>query len=682
VAEPPEDIMCVCDENFVARVENGGDDSFVSPAISDASSFEIEVLVEPHLDRHDTDLVSRFVRRMDKLREPFRNRDACNVVVSCGDLTVEPPRNEESEVGGTDTDYEDIWTPAFDELRKHQSPPPGLLLVPGAVENASRYFDAFASNYVTPAGASTSQPDLVASVHHVRDSLDDLASPLAYLAVIGFYPLEGSTAQRIEQFDRCERLIRALALGVARNTPLYVIAVTRQQLFQDGQRVDGQGDASDFVHHLQRCRVSMLLHHGGDQPGVTTLSTVPTDPYGYKNELTLIGCPTFRRGSGTPGLARLRVNAHKGEVEIAFRYDMGSDREPTKPVQVVRPLDSASRVSSAERRLYSKVRDLVKATAADGADADALDRYRRHFEDTWETHGYVPLCMPDGGSLGMTATREAEYRLLLLLRQSDDGSYDMLLNHHTPLTPSPIAEWDTLLLPAFMRAQSLLEHLRDDVVRQAGERAEDLEQAERARALEAAVEAILKDTGGDDLWGDQIDEIASQTIRKISPTTGYVTDYKYRLVKVLPLVDRRARIFAGSEDGSTNNATHDDHWYQVGKIFDWLTRLDCVRRNGDTSGGLGIEALQSNGAGLRWDPESCVGEPNAHNRRRARRAPRGAVWFPLSRTGSPLWEDCPAIVTRNADVMRWIDTTLDEHRDEEHGQFPDDFVLGKGYRGG
>ena len=174
----------------------------------------------------------------------------------------------------------------------------------------------------------------------------------------------------------------------------------------------------------------------------------------------------------------------------------------------MRPLPSASRVSSSERRLYSRVRELLDPVLAnppeDPEQVRGLSEFNSEVEKAWGERGYATLGN-DGGRVPLVVTRHVTYNLLLLLRERG-GRYDMLLSNHSPLRPSPLSDWNALLMPAFRDVRELLEHLRDDVMRQVGERAEDLERAAHAEAFEWAVNQILTN---DERPGDDLGRIRS-----------------------------------------------------------------------------------------------------------------------------------------------------------------------------
>ncbi|WP_169542219.1 hypothetical protein [Solirubrobacter soli] len=446
--------------------------------------------------------------------------------------------------------------------------------------------------------------------------------------------------------------VRELATTIGRTTPVHVIGVTNADL------LSADPDAEAMIEQCRNLRMALVVHRHAQRRDIVAIAgTDMLRPGRDAAPISLISAPTFRAGEGTPGMARVRLNLWKGEAEIAFRYDLGSDHAGAPTAQVLRPLISASRITSAERRLRTAVGRLLN-DAPTGADG-----FAEHVERTWTSSGYVPLSDAEGGLPDLPVARRLPYNLLLLLREREDGGHDLLLSHHAPITESSIASWNALLLPAFTNVRLLLEHLRDDVMRQSVEQADDAARAVRAQQFEEAVDEIL-DNGGleqDRVWEDQIREIATRTIRKISPTTGTVSEYQYRLVTLLPLVDRRI--------------AQDDE--RVGKIVHWLRGIERIGQPEIDDCRVTMTALESGGAGLRWEPEvELLDAPDRSQRARAEKVRLGTVWFPLGDDGKPRWKECPAIQARNADVMTWIDEILDDLRLPKGG-FPPELVLQK-----
>lgn len=540
--------------------------------------------------------------------------------------------------------------------------------------------------------------------------------PLAYVAVVGF---DSNDAMRMhdlrdygqisgDQLAASERLVAALRSGIARNAPLFVIGVTHHNLLPVEDRLmalDNAGpeqyadcgsptcdansllavnaagatsNASGFMRHCQKLRVSAVLHGHMHAREVSTITSVPIVPGQESAELTVIGAPTFEEGNPTSGIARVRLDLWKGEMEIAFAYDRGPDGKQGKPIQVTRPLISASRVSVSERRLHTKVNDLLAVAhrRTKSPDRPMIEQFSEHVTQTWEREGYVPLCLPDGRLPRLSqGANPHRYNLLLLLREAEAGRYEILLSRHTPLRPNSIGDWDTLLLPAFTNIRALLQRLHDDVIRQVVEQAEDMEKAASAKEFEEAVQRILDNDGNteDDVWQDQVREVGISRSAKISPTNGYVTKYEYHLVVLMPFVRKPAHVATAAEPD--RQPLQDER-----KIVDWLNELPSIRRPGESlaeSRALPMEAVMSGGTGLRWEP-SADPDDFAGTERGRRRLPPGAVWFPLPETDeqeSP-WLLCPSIVARNSDVMRWVDEELRVRR-QPNGRFLPHLVMGQ-----
>jgi hypothetical protein len=628
----------VIDEAFLKGVANDDPEcvAHVSPA-AERAHFDIEVISNPHVDYDGTaledDLAGAFLDRYRRLREPFGEQVPRLVVVrGAAKIEAEPEATHE-----LDADAETrVWETAIGRLAER-------------------------SPVLTAPDDATSTDEIAAVFVVDPRPADRPGDPLAVIAIVAM----PAGLEAGETPPGTRQLIRILAEGPARNAPLHVIAVSGQD------EIDG-----DFLARCQQLRMGLVLAGPNDRNDVVTLSRTAMRRGQSATEVAVVPCPGFEPGRGTPGLTRIRIDADSGDAAIAFRHDLGSDR-PHEPVQIARPLPSASRVSSSERRLYGRVRELIQAGASASQDAERLAAYESHVEETWANTGYAALCADDG-DLPLPVTRHTTYNLLLLLRKRGDR-YDLLLSNHSPQRRSPLSDWNTLLMPAFRGVRELLEHLRDDVIRQATERAEDFERAAHAELFEQAVNRILLGDGrvGDDLWIDQLREVDSRTIRKVSPTTGAITEFKYHLVTLLPLIDRSiAKPLEG--DAEQDLRRRDRH-----QIIEWLRQLDTVRVADDDLGaarGVPIEAFEAGGTGLRWDPETSLDErgPDAAARRRGTRAYPGAIWFPLPEPGEdPLWTRCPAIMARNRDVMKWVGDRIGSLRKANEGQPPDQIVLGR-----
>jgi|GEM_PF-2517593 len=609
---------------------------------------DIEIVSEPYLDIPDDSiedattqgLAGAFVKRWEKLRAPFGEQARPDLLVVRGRSRLEPAPGAEpldSEIATR------VWDATFERIASRTR----------AILDVREEAHATAGD--------------VAAVFVVKPPLDDPRPelPLAVLAVVGVLGDEDGAS--------IERLLDRLTGTIARNVPLHVIAV--------GSRAEVE---PALMARCKRLRIGLVLTAAGEEEDVVTLSRTTIESGQSSTEVALVRCPAFKSGVGTPGLTRVRVDMFRGEAAIAFHHDLGSDRSH-EPIQVMRPLPTVSRVSNSERRLYSRVRQLLRPALAaepETASPGPLQRFSAHVEQTWTDSGYAALC-DDDGAVPLGKTRHASYNLLLLLRERN-GGYDMLLSNHSPMRRSPLSDWNVLLLPAFSGVRGLLEHLRDDVVRQVTERAEDYERAAHAESFERAVNRILSDREqfGDDLWADKLREVATRKIRKISPTTGAVTEFTYHLVTLLPLIERRVTTPIETSGGADQAAQRNDER----RIVEWLKGLDTIRVPGESSNdtrGMPIEAFWEGGAGLRWDPEALLGEeePFGTARRRSTQAYPGAIWFPLAKHGEPaLWRECPAIVARNVDVMSWVDEELASRRRAD-SSLPEQLLLGR-YAGG
>jgi hypothetical protein len=620
-------------------------------------SVELDVISGPHFDVIEEDdrldeatqeavLLERFQRRYAHLRARFPHR---YLLVVCGDATIDRPQT----VTAPELDPKRLRTAVEQRLRTTDD----LLLSVSADDPARMAVFVLTSDETDGTvegdwseGTTEERPgdgvDAVAS-DGTADDEPRQGEVLGVVAVVGV----GNPDLTISAFSK---LLQRLAMQTAANAPLYLVGV------------EGGGDREKTLELCHRCRVGLLLVHSIGANEVITSARTAMERGAGPTQVTMVPCPGFKPGTGTPGLAHLSVDIRRGEVAISLREDLGSDRAPV-PVQVARPLPSASRVSSSERRLYEHVSGLIeKAAQNDGSDRLQLAKFDAEVRATWHDAGYTQLGNADG-SVPLSPQRFATYNLLLLLRERN-GRYDILLSNHSPLRPSALSDWNTLLLPAFKSARELLEHLRDDVMRQVSERAEDFDRAERAANFEQAVSEILERDPAAEAWADELREVAATVVRKISPTTGAITDFDYRLVTLLPLVERGASAAQGSEADRLNRRT----------IVDWLDRLEVVRLPDDGLGetpGLPVESLHDGGAALRWDPTHRLSpELDVAARRRVERAYPGVIWFPLD-LENPAWERCPAIRSRNLDVLSWVWRELNGYH-KRVGRMPDEFVLG------
>jgi len=658
--------MRIVDDDLLAGVARGSEQHVLTIEVSrERPHFDLELISNPHVDAPAADgdegapprfdgLARAFVERYEKLRAPFSDAPPDLAIVR-GEPIVQPPR------GAPDVAREDawaqIWRPALAGLAERAK---ATLWVRGG-DSAPAAKQAETESDRSPTAPVDAQES--AAIFAVRASGEEERGPLAHVVVLGWGGQlasgEGLPASRSQQ------LIAVLASSTSLNTPLHLVCVTPADELPD-----------PVFRECERLRVSLLLTGAAEGTGVISLSRAGPRRGQGTSDLVVVRCPSFQRGVVSSGMARVRLDVWKGDAEVALVRDLGADLA-APPIQVVSPLLSASRVPNSERRLYSRVGELLEAglEKADDEPAEAaIRRFGREAARMWSSDGYVKLC-DDDGLVPLPETRHTRYHLLLLVRERD-GRYQLLLGNHSPLRPSLLCDWNTLLLPAFKDARALLEHLRDDVVRQVRERAEDFERAAHARAFEQAVERILSDDGahGDDFWAEEIREVASRKIRKISPTTGAVTECEYSLVTLLPLVDRNTAkpVEDGADRSREAERRRDRH-----RIVQWLDGLDTVVGSGTAERGLSLEALQADGCAVRWDPRvGLLDEPRREDRRRAERAAPGAIWFPLSSDGEePLWRQCPSIVSRNADVMSWVEGVLDK-KDVEGEGLPSELLLG------
>jgi hypothetical protein len=619
-------------DELISDLEAGAGPVAVTPS---KHCLDVDVLSDLHLDLPgrtapadglEEELARVLYQRYRKLREPF-SEDSPKVVIV---------RGRRSFSGAADLDP-DSWRSLLAAL----APTTGMLLSLDPGE---------------PAAATDERAAVFAVEMGGEDAPGEPFAHIAVLAWSGTLARDGGRGA-----TGSEKLLRVLSGAAARNTPLHVLCVTDSDIHEEG-----------FFRECERLRVSLVLSGALTQPDLVTVSRASLRSHRDPRSVPVVRCPSFKAGVATSGMTRVRFDLWKGEAEVAFRPDLGSDK-PVEAVQVTSQLISASRITSAERRLYSHVDELLEEEEAPGERAAEVRAFRARVRDEWAQTGYVTLS-DHGGELPIKTDRGTNYKLLLLARERP-GGYDILLSNHSPLRPSLLSEWNTLLLPAFKDARALLEYLRDDVIRQIRQRAESFERVAHARAFEAAVERILADKEGwQGLWKDEIDVLDTREMTAISPTTGVGTRYAYELVTVRPLVEA-AKPLDGELDGDAAQGQRDRR-----QIIEWLRDLDAVeipQEGAATGAGLSLTALAEGGCGVRWDPDSGFAEvATPAERRRAETASPGTIWFPLAEPGEAHhWQACPSIVSRNADVMSWVEEVLERERDGD-GRLPAKLLLG------
>ncbi|GAB1690724.1 hypothetical protein [Krasilnikovia sp. M28-CT-15] len=638
----------------------------------------------------DTDsLVKETLERFRRLREPLvpRNRKS-DILINCGGLVVDPPERKA-----------DLWAPLFGAITADADQflsVPGSVDVQGHFDGHYPYYESLFPSFILNT-AEEPRLEPVAVISRVRLIQEGkTASADAYVAVIGFDSNDAYYHDRsmgdhgqvaVAQLDRARDLVRALAEGVASSAPLYVIAVTHHSLLPiEDHLVEGVSDRSPrnfhqgslnafgLLHHCTGSRISLIINTHMRAREVHSLMTIPVEPGRTVSEISIVACPSFEPVAErlTSGLAHLRINIWRGEAEIGYAYnDPDATGEP-RQTQVIRSLASASRVSAAEQRLHTKIKKLI-ADERERADNPAhlqteIDRFERYCDQVWELDGYAPLTFADGTIPRMRVGRFVRYNLLLLLRKQGNGSeYEMLMSHHTPLGPPRLADWNSILLPAFTSVRDLLEHLRDDVVRQVTDQAGDLDKARDAKRLEEAVERILDEDNDPErpIWDDTLREVSTMRRLKISPTTGQVTEYEYHLLTILPLVE------ASEPEGAVND--------DAARIRSWLNALPAIRPDLQLSSlpsCAPIEAIEQGGAGLRWEPSVELEDTYDQDVRCTFKIPPGAIWWPIAASDESTgpWTRSPAITARNADVMRWVDSVLNAKRLAD-GSYPAELVL-------
>ena len=257
----------------------------------------------------------------------------------------------------------------------------------------------------------------------------------------------------------------------------------------------------------------------------------------------------------------------------------------------------------------------------------AVKTFRDEVESMSPAEAYATLGN-DAGEVPLPVNRHETYNLLLLLRERA-GGYDVLLSNHLPLRPSPLSDWNTMLLPAFKDVRALLEHLRDDVMRQVQERAEDFERAAHAQAFEQAIEqdprrrrrTRRRPLGRRDTRGRHAED--PQDLANDWSRDRVRLPLRHPVAADQPRHRKAGRRGHSSEEGRRRLCRQGpDHRVAQRPRHGGSAR----RRAGRPSRALSLGALEAGGCGLRWDPKAGLStDAGAERRRRAQRAAPGAI---------------------------------------------------------
>ena len=598
------------------------------------------------------------------------------------------------------------------------------------IERFRPYYDAFAveiaANKVSY-GAAWGRPCVFAT-KVVRKEAGKTVGTLAYLAFIGLDSnFEEYNRKFIENYGRvhpeyAEMVEKDIIPHLAReasDAPLYLFGVVHHHLLpinnpeitaedsdgvrelQKSGRLEGHcikspstvcganyliaknvvsttTNAAFLIEFFQKNRMSLVLHGHMHQNAIQEISNTPFKQAGAASTITVLACPSFTGGTdsaGFKGIVNLSLDLQAGTIQIDATSVPATAKDWGTPVQVTRPLVSASRITPAENRLYFAMKKYLKQQfklATTTAQRAEIQRFERYVDENMKEHGYVPICGKDGQRLAFLAPeRYTRYYLLLLLREGFESS--ILLNRHLPLRLSQLADWDTLLVPAFHSIHELLQRLREDLIRQHQEIA--------IRSVEA--QKIAEDIRelGELIENEHVEErdaemslvrfVAARKIVKFSPTEAVPTEYDYTLVTFEPLIAADA---VAARNGAVEgpDARIETAYRKIRRLLDGLPRI-TTEFDPAIGGTVPIESIGSSGAGLRWDPDSVTDSKLQHL------VSPGAVWFPNrkpSDKGIPHWRRCPSIVARNADVMTWVDEVL-ANLTAGRPTFPPEIQLGK-----
>lgn len=435
-------------------------------------------------------------------------------------------------------------------------------------------------------------------------------------------------------------------------------------------------NAPDLIKFFQEERFSLIVHGHMHSKKLRALSELSFSHAATEQQITILSCPSFNRGTdykGLKGIIGLRMDLSAGETHLICTAETNDPADTPKleekTVQITRPLTSVSRVSSSEMRLFRKVVSYLQECPErkNPTCKDKVESFEQYVRKTFQNHGYVPVCNEAGKDLSFLRPVQRRRYFLLSLLKREQGRFSMLLNRHTPIRLSSLADWDTLLVPAFSSVRDLLSRFLNDILKQHMEVAERAKDAEVIRAHIERLTKLLEDENfKPDNWEKMLRMVsARKPFIKFSPTDGFPIEYEYTLVTLDSLVSPAA-------------------WKQYNDFRDFIGDLPAIvhpeiDKPQTDRHRFSIDALHEYGTGLRINPDSEDPEKGNKKENYTRSLPHGAIWFPIRPPGetndNPYWLGCPSIVARNADVMGWIDAEL--QRMGAAGSYPTEVLLGE-----
>lgn len=395
-------------------------------------------------------------------------------------------------------------------------------------------------------------------------------------------------------------------------------------------------DGRTIVEELCDWRVSLATHGHMHTPCIQRISYTPHT----ERILNILACPSClpKTDNEHPyvGATLVEIDLERGLAEISIngRRNVGSgigtsqhDLHITFPI----PLVSASRIPLGEMRLYRRLNAWLGRGGPDSRFFEMFPKdlprpvlsensrrqgdWESGIQDCLSSTGYVPACIgaPQEVIKQGMLTREQiaslprkKYRLLLLLNENSEQSYDILLNNFFPLRLPTYGSWDAPLLPAFKTVHGLVSSWLMDVQRRLDEYRRAEHEGSRVADEITRLETILGQLATMHDGDEELVTISTRQFIKFSPTDGTPTLYDYSLTH-WPLLSSNKNL----------------------DLLQFLRRGEYVRR-------IGSDEIRETSF---------------------RDYPRGLVWLPLS-----LWHQSAAIKSRNGDVMKWIEETIDELR--------------------
>jgi hypothetical protein len=458
-----------------------------------------------------------------------------------------------------------------------------------------------------------------------------------------------------KQLDRFRDLVSALSAAV-NDRPLQIVVAIHHQLLpiweEDPTALDRNAedvlvrvtlDARSIIEAMQDCCVSLVVHGHMHKEAVQQVSYLPLKPGREPRMFSIVSCPSY---GDEKGAALLAFDIYTGQASAQIILP-----EKEKSVGATVAMHSASRIPSREMRLYSELRQWLSADSnlpskrhrslLPKADPARVGAFQNAVTARWDNCGYVQVSSIPGEKIEFPVSadkvmRSKKYFLLVLLKRDGSTVY-ILLNNHVPLRTSDFSSWDTLLFPAFQDLREEIEHTKRDLVRSVEHlslqrNTEFKKKIELKKGLIEKLAEIPREEW--EQYESEFRLLGQNEFVKFSPTDGQPQRYEYNLVSL------DAFAMKGHRRGFT-------------QVFE-----------------KNVEVVETGDVNCRPDPEVIVRDPGVS---RPPRIPLGLVWFPLHAL-----KDCPSVMARNADVVSWVTSVLEDARNKESGDdYPTWLLVGQ-----